>query len=428
MVVCSVPENVPPLKLDVLERLDSLIEKSLVYRQDMSGSSETDASWDKEPRFGMLETIREYALEQLEASGERASVERAHADYFLALSEQAEPHLVGVDQGTWLDLLEQDYSNLQAALEWLHGHAEFDLALRMAAALWSFWDQRGYYVEGRRWLERLLDWASEIGQSTGERSLLNRRAWVKVLIGASGLAWDQQDLERAKVLAEEALTLIRADGNLHWTADVMADLGLVALDQGMFDEAVAYLSECLELAQQIGDEARFAAAQLTLSLVRLAQGDLEQAQALAEEALVLDERYGNKKDQVLCLHMLAGVSVFRGDHAHARLLTREALLIVREIGYVLGLAVGLVVLACSAALEGRGERAATLLGAEEIQLERTEGRLPAALQRMVDQVVQPTRSALGEEAWVKAYALGRASSFEEALAIATVADTGGVMK
>ena len=423
--VCSGSEDVLPLKLDALETVDSLIEKSLVYRQNTGKPSEAGVGigGNEEPRFGVLETIREYALEQLEASGEREMLERAHADYFLALSEQAEPHLAGAELGVWLDLLEGEYSNLQAALAWLHTHAENDRALRMAAALWPFWDQRGYYVEGRRWLEKLLEGRSEMGRLTGEMSPFNRRVQAKVLIGASGLAWDQQDLERAAVLAEEALTLVRADGYLHWTADVLADLGLVALDRGRLDEAVTFLTECLALAQQIEDEARLAAAQLTLSLVRLTQGELEQAQALAEEALVLEERCGNKKDQILCLHVLAGVSISRGDLAHARLLTREALLMVRESGYVLGLTIGLVVLASVAALEGQGELAARLLGAEEAQLERAEGRLPTAIQRMVDQLVQPTRIALGEEAWARAYALGQTSSLEEALALAAIADT-----
>jgi len=422
--VCSEPEDVLPPELATLERLDSLLEKSLVYRQDIGRPTEFGAGVDEKPRFGVLETIREYAQEQLEANGERDTLERAHAYYFLALAEEAEPHLGGEQMGMWLDLLDREYSNLQAALTWLHNHVEHDRALRMAAALWPFWDQRGHYIEGRRWLEKLLEVAGETDQSNGEMSQLNRKVRAKVMIGASGLAWDQQDLEQAAILAEEALAIVRADGNLHWTADVLADLGMVSLDRGVFDQAVAYLAECLALTQQIGDETRFAAAQLTLSLVKLAQGELEQSRALAEESLTLEKRHGNKRGQILCLHALSAVSLFSGDLSYGRTLNREALLIAEETGYVLGLAVGLAVLAGAAALEGRGEIVARLVGAEEALLERSEGRLPAAMQRMLDQIVQPTREELGEEVWARANILGRVSSLYETLALAAIDDTG----
>jgi tetratricopeptide (TPR) repeat protein len=423
--VCSSPEGTPPLRLETLERLDSLIEKSLVYRQASGKPSEAEAGWDKEPRFGMLETIREYALEELEASGERETLERAHADYFLALSEQAEPYLMGAEIGMWLERLEREYGNLQAALAWLYNHAKIDLALRMAAALWVFWKQRGYYVEGRGWLERLLEKAGETGVPLEEMSLFTHTVRAKALIGASELTWAQQDLERAGILAQQALALLRAEENLPWIVDALVDLGTISLDRGAFEEAVTYLTEGLALSREIGDEGRFQAAVLTLSLIRLAQGEQEQAQTLAEEGLTLARRSGNRRVQVLCLGILATVSMFRGNFAHGRVLNREALRIAGETGYVLGLATGLVVLAGAAALEGQGELAARLLGAEEARLERSEARLPAAMQRMVDQVVQPAREALGEEAWAKAYAAGRGSSLEEVLALTTLAETQG---
>src|SRR5262249_19313589 len=161
--------------LDVLDGLQLLLDKSLLYEREDS---------DGEPRFMMLETIREYALERLEISREAATVRRRHADYYLALAEIAEPNLQRAEQVAWLDRLAAEIDNLRAALTWSRTAADAaDLELRLAGALWLFWGLRGYLSEGRAWLARAL------GQNSEASTVLRALGLTR----AGELAWWQGD-------------------------------------------------------------------------------------------------------------------------------------------------------------------------------------------------------------------------------------------
>ena len=142
--ICD-PES--DLLVDVLEGLSSLVDKSLLRQEE---------GVEEEPRFVMLETIREYAQERLELSGEAVEIRRLHAEYYLALAEQGASELQGPEEATWLERLEIDHDNMRAALSWTLQWEEAELGMRLAGALWRFWDMRGYYGEGRRWLEEAL--------------------------------------------------------------------------------------------------------------------------------------------------------------------------------------------------------------------------------------------------------------------------------
>ena len=141
----AICDPVGDLFVDVLEGLSSLLDGSLLRQEEMV---------EEEPRFLMLETIREYALERLELSGEAEEIRRLHAEYFLALAERGESKLREPEEATWLERLDTEHDNMRAALSWALESEEAELGLKLASSLWQFWDMRGYYGEGRRWLRR----------------------------------------------------------------------------------------------------------------------------------------------------------------------------------------------------------------------------------------------------------------------------------
>jgi len=201
----------------VIAGMASLIDKSLI------GSA---AVHSPEPRYFMLETIREYGLEHLQSIGEAGDAHRQHAAYFLALAEASARYLETADQAVWLDRLELDKDNLRAALRWAVTNGEAEQGLRLGGALWLFWFIRGELGEGREWLEDLLALAGEGA---------DRAARARALLGAATLARYQGDYAAAGSLAHEALNLERELGNRRGVADTMATLGYVALFEGQFE-------------------------------------------------------------------------------------------------------------------------------------------------------------------------------------------------
>ncbi len=199
------------LDLDVFEGVASLVDKSLL-RQEVGP--------DEEPRFAMLETIREFGLERLAARGEEAAIQNAHAAYFLALVEQAESALLGPEQMAWLTWLDAAHDNLRAALDWCLA-SDAEAGLRLAGALSLFWQVRGYLLEGRRWLEALLAQAPQ-------RAALR----AKALHAAGQLARHQADIASGISLCEESLAIYRELGDKRGGAYVLRTLGLLVSDGG----------------------------------------------------------------------------------------------------------------------------------------------------------------------------------------------------
>ena len=214
--VCDARGDLPA---DVLDGVSSLLDKSLLRQEEGAGG---------EPRFVMLETIHEFAQEKLEESGEAEAMKRAHAEYFLALAEEAEPMLWGPEDAAWLDRLEQEHDNMRAALSWAIEHEEAELALRLGGALRWFWYMEGYYGEGRRWLEAAL------GKDGGAAAEARARA----LEGVGWLASSQGDLDRAQAAAEEGLKLSTEAGlGDVVAADLQNVLGEAARQRGDYEWA-----------------------------------------------------------------------------------------------------------------------------------------------------------------------------------------------
>ncbi|MBA2276889.1 MAG: tetratricopeptide repeat protein, partial [Chloroflexia bacterium] len=248
----------------VLDALAALVGQSLV--QTVVGS-------DGEHRFRLLETIREYAIEQLAASREEEVLRGRHAAWCLALAERAEPALLGPDQAMWMVRLETDHDNLAAALEWAFGRPD-DTAGRLVGALWQFWFTHNRLIEGRRWLERALS-----------RAAAMEPARIKLLTGAAILTWAQGDYERSAAYARESLAICRAVDHAPGIALSLLLLGVALLDLGADDEARASFEEALALWRRLEVAPWIAHALTQLAFVLYRQQESERAVTLCEEAL-----------------------------------------------------------------------------------------------------------------------------------------------
>ena len=222
---------------DVLDLLSALVDRSLVV---------AEATEDGGMRYGMLEPVRQYALEKLGESGEAERVRRRHVECFLALAQEAAPELWGPTQEVWLERLEPEHDNMRAALSWTLARGDTEPGLRLAGALWPFWYARGHYAEGRRWLEEAL--------SAG--ALASPAARARALEGLSWLANEQGDTDKAEAAAEEGLKLCAeagVGGNL--AASLRGLLGDVAKTRGDFELAEQLFEECLGLYREAGNKA-----------------------------------------------------------------------------------------------------------------------------------------------------------------------------
>jgi predicted ATPase/class 3 adenylate cyclase len=387
--------------IGVLEGLGSLVDKSLV-RRNVVGPQ-------REPRFSMLETIREYGLEQLGASGEAEALRRAHAAYYLALAEEAAPYLTGSEQSIWLERLERDHDNLRAALGWARDRGDVALGLRLAGALWRFWYTRGYLSEGRGWLEDMLT----LSERTDDPAIGSMR--TKALYGAATLASTQNDFNRALVLWEASLALSREVGDKAVAASALNALGLTALQRGDMERAATLFAESLTLAREVGEPWGIARTLLSLGQTAYVQGDYARARALFEECLLLMRRAGSMSHSAVALLYLGHVAREQGQPARAVALYREGLALSQGLGDRLRLVRELEGLATALAAESHFERGARLLGAAEAEREVLGSAQHPMDRPAVERTVARLRAALGDTGFTGAWAGGRALALDDAI-------------
>jgi len=312
---------------EILELVTRLVDKSLVVAEGR----------DKENRYRLLETVREYSHDKL-MSGEVQDAHRRHRDWFLLLAEQGEPELRGPDQVAWLNLLEVEHANFRGALQWSLSQHETEAMLRLAGALWFFWYVRGHLTEGRRWLEAAL--------SETDRSPSSARA--KALCGAGRMAGVQGDSEVARSLLEESLVTARASGDRCIEASALMGLGKIAQDRGDTVAARALLQESLTISRQLGNKAGIADSLSALGWLAHAQGDYAEAQPLFEEGLAIFREVGDKGRIADVLRGLGTTERDRGNYAASRPLFEESLTLFRELADTWGIGWGLHSLADAA--------------------------------------------------------------------------------
>jgi predicted ATPase/DNA-binding SARP family transcriptional activator len=420
---------------ELLDLLTSLSDKSLALYEEREGQG----------RYNLLETVRQYAGERLEASGEVERVQERHLAYFLALAEQSEPHLRGPEQGMWLARLEGEHDNLRGALGWCQGQEEqAEAGLRLTTALCRFWEVRGYLSAGRAYLTEAL---SRVG--TAERT----QARAKALNGAGLLAYYQGDYGTARALHEESLAIKRELGDRQGIAQSLLNLGLMAFSQGDYKAARALSGESLAIHRELGDKRGIAMSLNILGLVADNQGDYGTAKALYEETLAINRELGHKRGISVALCNLGQLARRAGDYAQAhRLLTEcleldrqlgmkggglfgelgrlaadmgdaaqarrwfaQALREHRETGQLRDTAEDLEGFARLARLQSDWERAARLWGAAESLREATGTPLTPEEQKEYERDQAAVREALGEAAFEAAWSAGRAMTMEHAI-------------
>jgi predicted ATPase len=323
---------------NVLDSLSELLVRSLILTED------TEAGM----RFRMLETLREFAAEQL-TPDEQADLAQRHLYYYLSQVEAAEPQLRGAEKGDWMERLEAEHDNLRAALTWALQH-DAKTALRLAKPLAYFWIARGFWTEGQEWLERCLTQTSDVAIELQ----------ANALIIASYIPMHRGEHERAAALCEEALRLSRHVGYREGAASALNRLGGMAFDQGDEARARAYKEESLALRRELGDKHGIGAALRSLGMMAARQGDLTRARALCEEALALERESGNKKGLAISLNDLGTVALQQGDYAQARACYTEGLSLYQGIGNKEGVAMLLYGLGQVSLCQGDPKRARSL--------------------------------------------------------------------
>ena len=377
----------------VLDGIASLVDKSLLQRLEQAGEG------SEEPRLLMLETIREYGLEALTASGEEEVARQAHADYFLLLAEEAEPALKGPLLVVWLERLEREHDNLRAALHWAVVGGRAEMALRLGIALERFWVVRGHRNEGLAFLERALVESAEV--ATDLRA--------KALLAAARLAFNQSNYDQGEVLAQESLALFRQLGDRRGIALSLDRLGMAAWRRGDFRAARVLMEEDLALFKEVDDRDRVAWSLFTLGLLNNKQGDYTRACTLFEESLTLFRELGNKRGIAASLTQLAGtLFVSQGNQAMIYPLLEEGLSLDREVGDKEGMAVASLLLGWVALKQGDIATARTRVEESLVLYREMEHREGMAEALSLLGRVEATR---GDHAFAR-------SLYEESLAIA----------
>jgi DNA-binding CsgD family transcriptional regulator/tetratricopeptide (TPR) repeat protein len=340
--------------------LASLVDNNLLQK--------APAGADGDARFRMLETIREYGLERLNAAGEAAAARQAHAAYYQRLVAEAEGRLRGSEQVVWLNRLEAEHDNLRAALDWLQERGEIGPALAMAGGLWFFWWVRGYFSEGRSQLERLLSRPDARGRTSERAKALNATAILICSLGAS---------ERAVALHEEALTIYRELGDRAGAAWVLVSLHHALMGLGNLERSIAATEESLALFQELGDAWGEARAQTVLGVLALDGGDWTRAMRLLKKGRGLAEALGDRWIAGMALRNLVFIAMewpssdetaFRQEAA----LLEEGLQHVRALGENRALPYYLLDLGAVQAREGNLE-ASTALFEEAVTVARQTG-------------------------------------------------------
>ena len=381
-----------------LDQLQSLVDKSLLRH--------THAR-----RFFMLETISDYAVEQLEQTGAGDSIRRRHVDHFLALAERAAVELRGPNQTVWLSRLDAEHDNFRSALTWLGGADEAELELRLSIALTRFWYVRGHIIEARSWLDKALA-ANEVLAASAEQPAPLR---AQVATSASAFALIQGDYPEATRLSEESLQLARGQGDPGRIANALSNLGAVVLAGGDTTRARPLLEEAAALSRELDEKPVAARAINNLGDLALTVGEYARAETLFQESLELLRELGDTSNVARSLFNLGAAALQLGQHGEALSRFRESIALSREMEDKEDLAWCLEGFAALAAAEGNPKRAARLLGAAAALLDAMGGKFKPFERLLHDETMAATRSRLTPHSFDTARAEGESLSLEQAV-------------
>jgi predicted ATPase/DNA-binding CsgD family transcriptional regulator len=403
------------IALPALDGVTSLLDKSLLLQRELPNGA---------IRFYMLETIREYGLECLAESEESKRISRIHADYMLALAEEAEQHINGSEQAVWLERLDREHDNLREALLWLLEQKDAERLLRLSAALYWFWSVRGHLGEGRSWLQRAL--ANSEGATKAARA--------KVLHAAGALAYNEDEHEQSKLLCEESLALCREIGDAHgcaqslywlgqsacWTqhdykkamlyaqeslqlfeqthdtngvADALLLLAYITMNQGMYAEAIPHLQHGFSLFSEVNDLWGVSYTLHYLGRIHFSVGNFEQSHKFLEECLTVSRQIGYRGGRAHTLSLLGNIALKQNDLLTARALIEEGVALNREAGGNINISVSLAHLAKLTLKEGDYDVACALYKESLSFLEKVDDKeqLATCLEGLAEVLVAQRR-------------------------------------
>jgi predicted ATPase/DNA-binding XRE family transcriptional regulator len=424
---------------DIRHIVEELAEKSLVQVDQLVDTT----------RFGMLETIRAYAqdkLVSLEAPPEEHALRQRYAAYFAGFAERGQQEISGPDQVGWLQRLDADHDNVRAALGWAIEDCDAELVGRICASMWPFWRRRGYYHEGRRWLNSALALSPPIApprraavlNGAGLLALLQNdytaattfldesRELFAALDHVDGLAsalnnlgWlahDCNEPSRAHALFEESLRLRRDSEDISGEAIALGNLGMIALEKPDLEEARHLFSTSVELYRRVGDTFGLAQALSNLGWALQELGDHAQATDLFTESLDLAQRLAWSRGMANNLSNLALMALYRGDYVKAGDLFVDCLAAFHELGDRRGLAEGLEGLAGVAGARSQPQDAARLFGLASALRESVGAPLLPTDRSRYESMLAAAREQLDDEAWDRAWDKGRASRLDDVVA------------
>jgi predicted ATPase len=378
---------------DVIDGLAALADLSLI-RLDESGP---------EPRYTLLETIREFAQEHLAASGEEAAVHGSHAAYFLKLAEQGKPYMYGGEQRVWLRRLEDEHPNFRAALETLAASDDHEAHLRLAASLGLFWFLHGHFAEGRAHLDRALT-----------RAVAPTPHRAEAMVGIGRIVTNQGDFAAGENWLRQGEALARSLNVPAVLWQAIFQRGLVAEWEGDDDRAVPLYEAALTVAREGNDVQAVGVALYALSSAAYRRGDLETTERLGEEAVVAIRAVGDEFVLSLALSNFGQVALARDDASSALVTYQEALDLALGIDADMAIVDALSGFAAVAAAQGDYAGAAQLLGAtESLRAASHQDRIPNSAHHA--QTTQAVRTALGEADFAAAWEAGRALPVEDAV-------------
>jgi len=404
------------------------------------------ASSHAEPRFSMLETIREYAREQLSTSDDKATIEHRHSVYFLTLAERAKSLIDGPDQANWLARLAAEQDNMRAVFERAVENGNADTALRLGAALWRFWGQKGHLSEGRTALERALAISGNVDLSLRSAAIyylgnlaldltefsaatdhyteslsLSRRLKdqdrvASSLNGLGLVAWSIGDYQSAATHFTEALAIWSTIGDLPGVAIAEHNLGRLAGKEGKYELARSHYEKALALRRQLENADGVAYSLWALATVNLYEGDVTTAEALFRESMTIFKDVGDRQGEAYTLHGLARVSQrTRGDLETLRLF-HDVLVLRQSLGERNGIIECIEEIAAVVAKRGNEERAARLLGAAA-SLRSAITLAPWVAERLEqEQTLAIARRALTNSAFTAAWTEGQILTLDKATA------------
>ena len=388
----------------VLEGLSTLVDESLVRQR------ETDAD---EPRFSMLEIVREYALERLSGSGDGDATRRRHLEHFVSLAEEAEPKLADRDQIAWFARLEDEHDNLRAALAFALESDDSSSALRLAVGVRRFWQIHGYLVEGRQALESALAATPDVPSELRANAL-----------NMSGiLAGEQGEFDTARARFEAALDYAHAVGATRVISSALVNLGTLSFFGGELDAARDLYKESIAYFASLGDIRGQALAKENVGLMALTAGDVAEAVTWLTAALEQAREVGDDREIGAASRSLAAAMIELGNGAEATSLLAESLALARELGEPHGIAVCLDTFAGLAATVGEVERAAKLFGASDAARASIGAKRQPDHQILYDRWLARTLAHLDTNTYAMHYENGRALTLDEACALALGLDS-----